>query len=76
VLEGYEVCFAAVTPTQREELLTYASWVNRRQPFDALQLILPDAAGRWPWDAGYASIQQPLLDGSVVENVRSSAGPL
>jgi hypothetical protein len=65
VLEDYEVCFGAVAPSRREELLTYASWVNRRRPFGALQLILPDAAGRWPSDAGYASVPQPLLDGSV-----------
>jgi len=65
VLEGYEVCFGAVAASRREELLTYASWANRREPFDALQLILPDAAGRWPWDSGYASVPQPLLDGSV-----------
>ena len=65
VLEGYEVCFGAVTPARRAELLTYASWANRQRPFDALQLVLPDAAGRWPWDAAYDSVAQPLLDGSV-----------
>ena len=65
VLEGYDVCFTAVAPARRTELLTYASWANCRRPFEALQLVLPDAAGRWPWDADYDSVPQPLLDGSV-----------
>ena len=64
VLEGYEVCFGAVAPARREELLTYASWANRRRSFDALQLILPDSTGHWPWDVGYVSVPQPLLDES------------
>ena len=65
VLEGHDVCFTAVSPARRIELLTYASWANRRRPFDALQLVLPDAAARWPWDADYDSVPQPLLDDSV-----------
>jgi len=65
VLEGYDVAFAAVAPARRTELLTYASWANHRRPFEALQLVLPDAAGRWPWDERYDSVPQPLLDGSV-----------
>lgn len=65
VIEGYPVCFTAVTPLRREELLTYTSWLYRRKPFEALQLVLPDAAGRWPWEPGYDSLPQPLLDGSV-----------
>ena len=65
VLEGYDVCFGEVAPARRIELLTYASWANGRRPFEALQLVLPDAAGRWPWDDGYDSVAQPLLDGSV-----------
>ena len=65
VLEGYSVRFGAVTPARRTELLTYASWANRRRPFDSLQLTLPDAVGRWPWDVDYGSVPQPLLDGSV-----------
>jgi Domain of unknown function (DUF4262) len=65
VLDGYDVCFGAVAPARRTELLTYASWANRRRRFEALQLVLPDAAGRWPWDDDYDSVPQPLLDGSV-----------
>ena len=65
VLEGYDVCFTAVSSARRIELLTYARWANRRRPFEALQLVLPDAAARWPWDADYDSVAQPLLDGSV-----------
>jgi hypothetical protein len=61
VVEGYTACFRAISDERREELLTYASWANRHQPFEALQLVLPDAAGVWPWDEGYAAYPQPLL---------------
>ena len=43
------------------ELLTYADWANRRGPFEALQLILPDSSGRWPEDPDYNAYAQPLL---------------
>lgn len=62
ILEGYDVCFRGVTADRREELLTYASWANRRRPFEALQLVVPDVNGLWPWDAGYDGYPQPLLD--------------
>lgn len=61
VLEGYPIRFVAVSEGRRQELLTYASWANRRQRFDALQLVLPDRRGRWPSDAGYDAYPQPLL---------------
>jgi hypothetical protein len=63
VLEDYEVCFGEVAPARRDELLTYASWANRRRPFEALQIVIPDGNRRWPWDAAYDSVPQPLLDG-------------
>jgi hypothetical protein len=61
VLEGYTVCFREVSAPRREELLTYASWANRRRRFEALQLVLPDRAGRWPWTDSYDAYPQPLL---------------
>jgi hypothetical protein len=65
VVQNYEVCFGAVSPARRDELLTYATWLNQGRPFDAVQLVLPDREGRWPWDDGYDSVPQPLLDGSI-----------
>ena len=62
ILERCDVAFAAVSPARRVELLTYASWANFRRPFEALQLVVPDRGGRWPWDAGYDGLPQPLLD--------------
>jgi hypothetical protein len=62
VLQGYPARFGGVSPSRKAELLTYASWVNRRRPFEALQLILPDEGGRWPWDENYSGYPQPLLD--------------
>jgi hypothetical protein len=48
VLDGYEVRFGSVSDHRRLELLTWVDWANLRQPFDALQVILPDQAGSWP----------------------------
>jgi hypothetical protein len=62
ILEGYDVCLRGVSADRREELLTYASWANRHRPFEALQLVVPDVDGRWPWDDGYDGYPQPLLD--------------
>jgi hypothetical protein len=62
ILEGFDVCFRGVSPDRREELLTYASWTTRRQPFHALQLVVPDMTGLWPWDSAYTGFPQPLLD--------------
>jgi hypothetical protein len=61
VLDGYDVRFGAVSPDRRSELLTYAAWLNRRRPFEALQVILPDRQGVWPDDPRYHAFPQPLL---------------
>jgi hypothetical protein len=61
VLDGYAVRFGPISDERRTELLTYADWANRRRPFEAIQLILPDGSGRWPEDPDYDSYPQPLL---------------
>lgn len=61
VLPALPVRIGPVGTRARKELLTYADWVNRRQPFDAVQLILPDPAGRWPGDPDYVSFPQHSL---------------
>jgi uncharacterized protein DUF4262 len=61
VLEGYPARFGAVCEQCREECLTWASWAAGGEAFEALQLILPDAEGRWPDDPDYAGYPQPLL---------------
>lgn len=63
VLQGYEVEFGSVSDARRLELLTWADWANLREPFEALQVILPDRAGRWPADPEYSGFPQPLLSG-------------
>jgi hypothetical protein len=62
VLEGYEVRLGAVSESRRLELLTWTDWANAREPFEALQVILPDRAGRWPSDPDYEGFSQPLLN--------------
>ena len=61
VLVDYAVRFGAVQPHWRKELLTFADWAARRRSFEALQLLIPDRAGRFPTDPGYAGARQPLL---------------
>lgn len=63
VLEGYPVRFGAVADDRRRELLTYADWLYGRRPFAALQVILPDGAGRMPDEPDYDGYPQPLLAG-------------
>jgi hypothetical protein len=61
LLEGFSVRFGAVADTPRLHLLTWADWVMQRQPFGAVQLVLPDTTGRWPDDPDYNAFAQPLL---------------
>ncbi len=61
VLDGYRVSFAAVSEQRRVELLTCVDWLHHGGPFEALQLILPDSAGRWPEDPAYNAFSQPRL---------------
>ncbi|MDQ6803609.1 MAG: DUF4262 domain-containing protein [Actinomycetota bacterium] len=61
VLDGYPVRFGVVSDFRRIELLTCVDWLNRGRAFSALQLILPDRAGRWPDDPAYDAYPQPLL---------------
>ena len=63
VLDGYDVRFGPVSEERRLELLTWSDWANRREPFEALQVVLPDREGRWPDDPDYTGFPQPLLAG-------------
>ena len=51
-LEGYEVTFRTVPTIQYEGHLGCANWFYGGTGYPALQLIYPDRAHRWPWDAG------------------------
>jgi hypothetical protein len=61
VLEGYPVRFHGVSRAWADHLLTYASWVHHRRPFEAVQLVLPDRETRWPWEPDYAGPPQPVI---------------
>jgi hypothetical protein len=63
VLEDYPVRFGAVADERRRELLAHAGWLYEGRPFPALQVILPDRAGRMPDDPDYDGYPQPLLAG-------------
>ena len=61
VLTDLPVMFGAVSESERKWRLTYADWLNRRRPFEAVQLILPGPNGAWPWEREYVALAQPLL---------------
>ncbi len=52
-IEAYEVCFLRVRPHWYGSFLGYAQWYNGTAGgFPVLQLVWPDASGRFPWEAG------------------------
>jgi hypothetical protein len=61
IVDGYPVRFAPVGAARAAQLLTYAGWLYGGAPFAALQLLLPDAAGRFPDERRYDGYPQPLL---------------
>jgi Domain of unknown function (DUF4262) len=61
VLAGYPTRFGPVSEYWRKEVLTFADWAARRKHFEALQILLPDKAGRFPDDPAYDGVPQPLL---------------
>ncbi|WP_205698341.1 DUF4262 domain-containing protein [Conexibacter sp. SYSU D00693] len=55
------VRLGAVSAMRRHELLQLSAWAAEGEPFDALQVLVPDEAGRFPDQDGYAGPPQPLL---------------
>lgn len=53
LLEGFRAVLAPVAPELFREYFGYARWLYRGSNFPMLQLVWPDRAGRFPWDAGY-----------------------
>jgi hypothetical protein len=54
-MAGYDVDFQPIDFVHYREHLGYAIWFYRslRQPFPAMQCILPDKSGRFPGEEGY-----------------------
>ncbi|WP_210493982.1 DUF4262 domain-containing protein [Patulibacter sp. SYSU D01012] len=61
VIEGAPLRTVAVDARHRDGLLEYARWTHKGRGFQAVQLLVPDGAGRWPGDDGYAGVPQPSL---------------
>ncbi|MPR07812.1 DUF4262 domain-containing protein [Microvirga tunisiensis] len=65
IIEGYAVAFM---PIQSRSAVRHsnAGRAILGRAFDGVQMILPDARGLFPWDAGcdpqYATVQMSLLD--------------
>ena len=65
VLERFPVTFRAVSDENRLAHFGWATWFYGGEAYPALQLVLPDLQGRWPWDptaSDNARRIQPLLD--------------
>ncbi|MCW1884964.1 DUF4262 domain-containing protein [Luteolibacter flavescens] len=54
-IEGREVVFQPIDPSQYHDHLGYANWFYRDlgSPFPALQCLWPDSEDRFPQDAGF-----------------------
>jgi hypothetical protein len=62
IIEGYGVTFRPVPDVSAGEWFNVAHNYWGGYSFDALQLVWPDKEGRFPWQAGYSSLFQPLLE--------------
>ena len=59
LIEGYECELRKVRLERYPEFFGYALWFYDGDGFDALQIVWPDKARRYPWDKGYgAPIEQ------------------
>ena len=61
LIEGYDCELRKVQKSRYREYFGYALWFYGGSEFDALQIVWPDKAHRFPWDEGYAVpiAQQP-----------------
>ena len=70
ILDGYLCRFIVVDPRWYSDFFGYAQWFyETADGFPALQLLLPDKEGRYPWDDGYAITKgmQPILSEAAPE---------
>lgn len=53
VVAAGDMVVVEVSHAHRIFTMTYAMWLYGGEDFRAVQLVWPDAAGRYPWDEGY-----------------------
>lgn len=64
IADGFPVVFRAVPAAQAAAHCKWIAWYHEGAPVEVLQLVYPDRAGRWPWEAGIDDAfawQQPVL---------------
>jgi hypothetical protein len=54
LIEGYDCELRKVRVSRYREFLGYALWFYAGDEFEALQIVWPDKARRFPWDDGYS----------------------
>jgi Domain of unknown function (DUF4262) len=72
ILDGYQVYFGRVHPSQCRGLLDEIHRVYESHDVPVIQLVYPDKQGRWPWNPdvreGFAAVQP------VLERIGDAAG--
>jgi Domain of unknown function (DUF4262) len=59
ILEGYDVGFSSVGRAAAGDWLPLAAWYYGDDAWEALQLLWPDRAGRFPGEEGYDDAASP-----------------
>lgn len=60
VIEGHRCAFRAVSKTAYREYFGYALWFYEGDEFPALQIVLPDRHGLFPWEEGASEAMKSL----------------
>jgi hypothetical protein len=68
-----EVCLLQPEMAQVEDWMSWGVKFYRNKPFPALQVVMPDDAGRFPWNAGYDGNYDVLLGPAPVLPSRRAA---
>jgi hypothetical protein len=65
LLQVYPCEFRKVDPSRHNGLVNWAIWYYQSLPFPVVQLVWPDPAGLFPWEAGFDERyreRQPTLE--------------
>ena len=65
LVERFDIAVREVIPGRRDEWLGFGVRFHKNRGFDCVQLVWPDATGRFPWESDcdpQAAAVQPLLD--------------
>jgi hypothetical protein len=67
-IEGFDVIFLQVDPSNYREYLGYNLWLYDGPNFEVLQIVFPSTSGVWPWEDkadNWFKSRQPILGKSL-----------